>query len=182
MLDLAQPTNVIVFSLFFPPPRRRPPHRTGALWVTAKQVPPVWQVGCDSSKMLYDLRGRENNINGNSPSNTLTGMNRVPPSPSKWTCIDRRNPWINLALIDFFSFLFRKKKISNSEQRWWILQIARAPFSFCFNLRAARFEEAHPASSSDVWAEKLGPACTRASFYHLIWRESIEKSTLMSAA
>lgn len=35
-------------------------------------------------------KGRENNINGNSPSNTLSGMNPVPGSPTEWTCIDRQ--------------------------------------------------------------------------------------------
>lgn len=57
----------------------------------------------DSTYMLFDPRGKENNINGNSPSTTLTGMNRVPVSLSEWTRIDRRNPLINLALIDFSS-------------------------------------------------------------------------------
>lgn len=104
MLDSAQPTW-----LSFPHINR---HSTPSSLLSRclvgngedlREVPPVWRPGRDSTKMLYDLRGRENNINGNSPSNTLTGMNWVPPSPSKWTCIDRRNPWINLALIDFFS-------------------------------------------------------------------------------
>lgn len=63
----------------------------------------MWRPGRDSTHMLLDPRGKENNINGNSPSTTLTGMNRVPASPSEWTGIDRRNPLINLALIDFSS-------------------------------------------------------------------------------
>lgn len=136
MLDSAQPTNLIVF--FFFPPLRRP---GASLVTTAKQVPPVWQVGCDSSKMLYDLRGRENNINGNSPSNTLTGMNRVPPSPSKWTCIDRRNPWINLALIDFFFLSSPEKKKSLILNRDGESCRMHEHLSFCINLWATHLEE-----------------------------------------
>lgn len=60
---------------------------------------------------LWPREARENNINGNSPSNTLTGMNWVPLSLLEWTCIDCRNPWINLALIAIFFPLLQKKNI-----------------------------------------------------------------------
>lgn len=91
-------------------PSNGPLHHPGAAWGKRREeeVPPVWRPGRDSTHMLFDPRGKENNINGNSPSTTLTGMNRVPASPSEWTRIDRRNPLINLALIDFFVLLPHK--------------------------------------------------------------------------
>lgn len=68
-----------------------------------EEVPPVRRQGRDSTHMLFDPWGKENNINGNSPPTTLTGMNRVPASPSEWTRIDRKKS-INKFSSNWFFF------------------------------------------------------------------------------
>ena len=67
----------------------------------------------DSPAVVFDLERRQNNINGNSPSNTLN-WDDLDPSEPLWVDLHwlrrPRNPWINLALIDFFFFSPKKNK------------------------------------------------------------------------
>lgn len=124
-LDGGDDGSELSLSLSLSPPNG-PVHRPGAAWGKRreKEVPPVRRPGRDSTHMLFDPWGKENNINGNSPSTTLTGMNRVPASPSEWTRIDRRNPLINLALIDFFF-------LSSSQNKSGILSRGGESSKFC---------------------------------------------------